>query len=189
MNASRPGLRQVPCARGMVAIHSIPENIVQLAMASPFRHDRERWHSRTGKGHPGALLEPSAVHGEIRPVQDQYASCFAVATKKMTWHARRPLPDETGAATGVASADADIAILDPAASLTVPRTAIFPEGRYGDHQWRARCRSRQARRRRLPGQSLRRVNIFMKKTEGAWRRIQRLHDGAVPTCAANRLNT
>ena len=96
---------------GMVAIHSIPENIVQLAMASPLVMIASDGILENGKGHPRAAGTFCRVLAKY--VREEHALTLAEAIKKMT-----AMPaDRLGIKTKgriAPGADADIAIFDPA---------------------------------------------------------------------------
>ena len=96
---------------GFVAIHSIPENIVQLAIANPLVMIASDGILNEGKGHPRAAGTYARVLG--RYVREQHALSLMDAIRKMTAMPadRLGMPSKGRLSVG---ADADIAVFDPA---------------------------------------------------------------------------
>jgi N-acyl-D-aspartate/D-glutamate deacylase len=96
---------------GMVAIHSIPENVVKLAMADPTVMVASDGILEEGKGHPRAAGCYARVLG--RYVREQHALSLMDAIRKMSLVPAERLKLETKGRIRV-GADADITIFDPA---------------------------------------------------------------------------
>ena len=96
---------------GMVAIHSIPEDVVRLAIANPLVMIASDGILDHGKGHPRAAGTFCRVLGKY--VREEHALTLMEAIRKMT-----VMPaDRLGLKTKgriAAGADADLAIFDPA---------------------------------------------------------------------------
>ena len=113
---------------GMVAIHSIPEDIVRLAMANPMVMIASDGILDNGKGHPRAAGTFCRVLG--RYVREEHALSLMEAIKKMT-----SMPaDRLAIATKgriAPGADADLAVFDAARVIdraTFDRPAQYSEG-------------------------------------------------------------
>jgi dihydroorotase len=113
---------------GMVAIHSIPEDIVRLAMANPLVMIASDGILENGKGHPRAAGTFCRVLG--RYVREQHALSLMQAIKKMTvMPADRLGIKSKGRITP--GADADLAIFDAARvtdHATFDNPAQYSEG-------------------------------------------------------------
>jgi len=96
---------------GYVAIHSIPEDVVRLAMAHPLVMIASDGILNEGKGHPRAAGTYARVLG--RYVREQHVLSLMDAVRKMTVMPadRLGMRNKGRIATG---ADADITIFDPA---------------------------------------------------------------------------
>lgn len=113
---------------GMVAIHSIPEDIVKLAMANPLVDIASDGILENGKGHPRAAGTFTRVLG--RYVREQHALTLMEALRKMTVAPadRLGVPTKGRFAAG---ADADIAVFDAARvtdRATFENPAQYSEG-------------------------------------------------------------
>jgi N-acyl-D-aspartate/D-glutamate deacylase len=112
---------------GFVAIHSIPENIVQLAMANPLVMIASDGILDEGKGHPRAAGTYARVLG--RYVREQHALSLMDAVRKMTEMpaGRLGMPAKGRLAVG---ADADITVFD--AAHVTDRATFESPGRYSE---------------------------------------------------------
>ncbi len=113
---------------GMVAIHSIPEEIVKLAIANPLVAIASDGILENGKGHPRAAGTFTRVLG--RYVRDQHVLTLMEALRKMTLApaARLGIQSKGRIAVG---ADADLAIFDAARvrdRATFENPAQYSEG-------------------------------------------------------------
>ena len=96
---------------GMVAVHSIPEDIVKLAMANPMVMIASDGILDHGKGHPRAAGTYCRVLG--RYVREEHALTLMDAIRKMTVMPADRLGIKTKGRLAV-GADADISVFDPA---------------------------------------------------------------------------
>src|SRR5438045_7082908 len=113
---------------GMVAIHSIPEDIVRTAMANPMVMIASDGILDHGKGHPRAAGTFCRVLG--RYVREQHALTLMEAVRKMTVMPadRLGLPTKGRIAAG---ADAALTVFDPARvkdRATFDKPAQYSEG-------------------------------------------------------------
>jgi N-acyl-D-aspartate/D-glutamate deacylase len=113
---------------GMVAIHSIPEDVVKLAIANPLVEIASDGILENGKGHPRAAGTFARVLG--RYVREQHALTLMEALRKMTLAPA----DRLGVASKgriAVGADADLAVFDPARvtdRATFENAAQYSEG-------------------------------------------------------------
>jgi len=96
---------------GMVAVHSIPEDIVRLAISNPLTMIASDGILQDGKGHPRAAGTYARVLG--RYVREQHALTLMEALRKMTIMPAERLGIQTKGRLAV-GADADITVFDPA---------------------------------------------------------------------------
>jgi hypothetical protein len=96
---------------GMVAVHSIPEDIVRLAISNPLTMIASDGILQDGKGHPRAAGTYARVLG--RYVRELHALTLMEAVRKMTVMPADRLGMETKGRLAV-GADADITVFDPA---------------------------------------------------------------------------
>jgi dihydroorotase len=96
---------------GMVAIHSIPEDVVTVAMANSLVDIASDGILENGKGHPRAAGTYSRVLG--RYVREQHALTLMEAIRKMTFAPAERL-GIGGKGRIAVGADADLAVFDPA---------------------------------------------------------------------------
>jgi len=95
---------------GMVAIHSIPEDMVRVAVASPMVMIASDGIMENGKGHPRAAGTYARVLG--RYVREQHALGLMDALRKMNLMPAQRLGIQTKGRLQV-GADADITVFDP----------------------------------------------------------------------------
>jgi dihydroorotase len=112
---------------GMVAIHSIPEDIVRLAMADPMVMIASDGILEDGKGHPRAAGTYARVLG--RYVREQHALTLMDALRKMTAMPAERLALQSKGRIAV-GADADVAVFDPARA--VDRAAFDKPAQYSE---------------------------------------------------------
>jgi len=113
---------------GMVAIHSIPEEVVRTAMANPMVMIASDGIMQEGKGHPRAAGTYARVLG--RYAREQHAMSLMDALRKMTVMPadRLGLHSKGRLAIG---ADADLTVFDPARVIdkaTFEQPAQYSEG-------------------------------------------------------------
>jgi len=96
---------------GMVAIHSIPEEVVRTAMSNPMVMIASDGIMQEGKGHPRAAGTYARVLG--RYVREQHVMSLMDALRKMTAMPAGRLGIQSKGRLAV-GADADIAVFDPA---------------------------------------------------------------------------
>jgi dihydroorotase len=113
---------------GMVAIHSIPEDIVRLAMGNPLVEIASDGILENGKGHPRAAGTFTRVLS--RYVREQHVLTLMEALRKMTLAPADRLAIESKGRIAV-GADADIAVFDAARvtdRATFENPAQYSEG-------------------------------------------------------------
>jgi N-acyl-D-aspartate/D-glutamate deacylase len=113
---------------GMVAIHSIPEEVVRQAIANPLTMIASDGILDHGKGHPRAAGTYARVLG--RYVREQHALTLMEAVRKMTLMPAERLGIRTRGRIAV-GADADITVFDPARVVdraTFENPAQYSEG-------------------------------------------------------------
>jgi len=112
---------------GMVAIHSIPEDVVRLAMANPAVMIASDGILDHGKGHPRAAGTYARVLG--RYVRQEHALSLMDAIRKMSFEPaqRLQLPNKGRITVG---ADADITLFDP--ERVIDRATFENPAQYSD---------------------------------------------------------
>jgi N-acyl-D-aspartate/D-glutamate deacylase len=113
---------------GYVAIHSIPESVVQLAMGHPLVMIASDGILNDGKGHPRAAGTFARVLG--RYVREQHALTLMDAVRKMTLMPAERLGMASKGRLAV-GADADVTLFDPARvadRATFENPAQYSEG-------------------------------------------------------------
>jgi N-acyl-D-aspartate/D-glutamate deacylase len=113
---------------GMVAIHSIPEDIVKLAMANPMVMIASDGILDHGKGHPRAAGTYARVLGKY--VREEHALTLMEALRKMTSMPADRLGMKNKGRIEV-GADADVTVFDPATvtdKATFENPAQYSEG-------------------------------------------------------------
>jgi len=113
---------------GMVAVHSIPEEVVRLAVADPSVMIASDGILENGKGHPRAAGTYARVLG--RYVREQHALSLMDALRKMSLLPAQRLGIQSKGRLQV-GADADITVFDPARVIdraTFDNPAQYSEG-------------------------------------------------------------
>ncbi|HEY2017199.1 MAG TPA: amidohydrolase family protein [Bryobacteraceae bacterium] len=113
---------------GMVAIHSIPEEVVRTAMSNPLVMIASDGIMEEGKGHPRAAGTYARVLG--RYVREQHVMSLMDALRKMTVMPADRLGMKSKGRLAV-GADADITVFDPARvtdKATFDQPAQYSEG-------------------------------------------------------------
>jgi N-acyl-D-aspartate/D-glutamate deacylase len=113
---------------GYVAVHSIPEDVVRLAMANPMVMIASDGILEEGKGHPRAAGTFARVLG--RYVREQHALSLTDAVRKMTVMPADRLGMKNKGRIAV-GADADFTLFDPARvtdKATFEKPAQYSEG-------------------------------------------------------------
>jgi len=113
---------------GMVAVHSIPEDVVRLAIADPMVMIASDGILENGKGHPRAAGTYARVLG--RYVREQHVLSLTDAVRKMTIMPAERLGVHNKGRIEV-GADADITVFDPARVIdraTFEKPAQYSEG-------------------------------------------------------------
>ncbi len=112
---------------GMVAIHSIPEEVVRLAMANPAVMIASDGILDHGKGHPRAAGTYARVLG--RCVRQEHVLSLMDAIRKMSFEPaqRLQLPNKGRIAVG---ADADVTLFDP--ERVIDRATFENPAQYSD---------------------------------------------------------
>jgi len=113
---------------GMVAIHSIPEDIVKLAIANPLVEIASDGVLENGKGHPRATGTFTRVLA--RYVREQHVLTLMEALRKMTSAPAKRLGIQSKGSIAV-GADADLAVFDAARVMdrgTFENPAQYAEG-------------------------------------------------------------
>jgi len=112
---------------GMVAVHSIPEDVVRLAMADPMVMIASDGILENGKGHPRAAGTYARVLG--RYVREQHVLTLMDALRKMTSMPAQRLGIRNKGRIEV-GADADITVFDPA--RVIDRATFENPAQYSD---------------------------------------------------------
>ena len=113
---------------GMVAVHSIPEDIVRLAIADPMVMIASDGILENGKGHPRLAGTYARVLG--RYVREQHALTLMEALRKMTLLPAQRI-DQPNIGRIKIGADADITVFDPNRVIdraTFEKPAQYSEG-------------------------------------------------------------